>query len=72
MDFPRTSGLLLHPASLPGRFGIGDLGDTAYRWVDFLAATGQTLWQVLPLGATGSAYGHSRTRACRLSRATHS
>ena len=49
MDFPRTSGLLLHPTSLPGRFGIGDLGDTAYRWVDFLAATGQTLWQVLPL-----------------------
>src|SRR5262245_34694245 len=59
MDFPRTSGLLLHPTSLPGRFGIGDLGDTAYRWVDFLAATGQTLWQVLPLSYTGYAYGNS-------------
>ena len=59
MDFPRTSGLLLHPTSLPGRFGIGDLGDTAYRWVDFLAATGQTLWQVLPLGYTGYASGNS-------------
>jgi 4-alpha-glucanotransferase len=59
MDFPRTSGLLLHPTSLPGRFGIGDLGDTAYRWVDFLVATGQTLWQVLPLGYTGYVYGNS-------------
>ena len=59
MDFPRTSGLLLHPTSLPGRSGIGDLGDTAYRWVDFLAATGQTLWQVLPLGFTGYAYDNS-------------
>ena len=53
MHFPRSSGLLLHPTSLPGRFGIGDLGPEAFRFVDFLAEAGQTLWQVLPLGPTG-------------------
>lgn len=57
MTFPRASGILLHPTSLPGRFGIGDLGDEAYAFVDFLAASGQSLWQVLPLGPTG--YGDS-------------
>jgi 4-alpha-glucanotransferase len=57
MGFPRASGILLHPTSLPGRFGIGDLGDEAYRFADFLAASGQSLWQVLPLGPTG--YGDS-------------
>src|SRR6185503_19674623 len=57
MTFPRASGLLLHPTSLPGRFGIGDLGDEAYRFADFLVAGGQSLWQVLPLGPTG--YGDS-------------
>jgi 4-alpha-glucanotransferase len=57
MSFPRSSGILLHPTSLPGSFGIGDLGDEAYRFVDFLAAGGQSLWQVLPLGPTG--YGDS-------------
>jgi 4-alpha-glucanotransferase len=57
MGFPRSSGILLHPTSLPGRFGIGDLGDEAYAFVDFLAASGQHLWQVLPLGPTG--YGDS-------------
>lgn len=49
----RTSGVLLHPTSLPGPFGIGDLGPAAYRFVDFLAEAGQGLWQVLPLGPTG-------------------
>ncbi len=49
----RTSGILLHPTSLPGPFGIGDLGPAAYRFVDFLADSGQGLWQVLPLGPTG-------------------
>jgi 4-alpha-glucanotransferase len=49
----RTSGILLHPTSLPGPFGIGDLGSAAYTFVDFLAAAGQGLWQVLPLGPTG-------------------
>jgi len=57
MSFPRASGTLLHPTSLPGQFGIGDLGREAYQFADFLAATGQRLWQVLPLGPTG--YGNS-------------
>jgi 4-alpha-glucanotransferase len=53
----RASGVLLHPTSLPGRFGIGEFNDHAYRFVDTLAQTGQKLWQVLPLGPTG--YGDS-------------
>ncbi|MEO0458901.1 MAG: 4-alpha-glucanotransferase, partial [Cyanobacteria bacterium P01_A01_bin.114] len=57
MSFPRSSGILLHPTSLPGRFGIGDLGEQAYRFVDFLTETKQQLWQILPLGPTG--YGNS-------------
>jgi 4-alpha-glucanotransferase len=57
MSFPRQSGILLHPTSLPGQSGIGDLGREAYRFVDFLASTGQRLWQILPLGPTG--YGNS-------------
>jgi len=57
VTFPRASGILLHPTSLPGRFGIGDLGDEAYRFADFLVAGGQSLWQMLPLGPTG--YGGS-------------
>ena len=57
MRFPRSSGILLHPTSLPGPFGIGDLGPAALRFADFLADSGQTLWQVLPLGPTG--YGDS-------------
>ncbi len=57
MRFPRRSGILLHPTSLPGRFGIGDMGDAAFRFADFLAWAGQTYWQVLPLSPTG--YGDS-------------
>lgn len=57
MKFPRSSGILLHPTSLPGRFGIGDLGPEAYRFVDFLKSAGMGIWQVLPLGPTG--YGDS-------------
>lgn len=57
MLFPRASGILLHPTSLPGRYGIGDLGEWAYRFVDYLANTNQTLWQILPLGPTS--YGDS-------------
>ncbi len=53
MPFPRSSGILLHPTSLPGRYGIGDLGLEAYQFVDFLARSAQQLWQVLPLGPTG-------------------
>jgi 4-alpha-glucanotransferase len=55
--FPRSSGIILHPTCLPGRYGIGDLGGDAHRFVDFLAAAGQGRWQVLPLGPTG--YGDS-------------
>ena len=54
---PRRSGILLHPTSLPGRYGIGELGPEAHRFVDFLSGAGQRLWQVLPLGPTG--YGDS-------------
>ncbi|PDV99723.1 4-alpha-glucanotransferase [Candidatus Chloroploca asiatica] len=57
MHFPRSSGLLLHPTALPSPWGVGDLGPTAYQFVDFLAAAGQSLWQILPLGPTG--YGDS-------------
>jgi 4-alpha-glucanotransferase len=53
MRFPRSSGILLHPTSLPGPFGIGDLGPEARRFAGWLADAGQTLWQVLPLGPTG-------------------
>jgi 4-alpha-glucanotransferase len=57
MRFARSSGLVLHPTSLPGPFGIGDLGPEARRFADFLAAARQRIWQVLPLGPTG--YGDS-------------
>ncbi|WP_072622455.1 4-alpha-glucanotransferase [Spirulina major] len=57
MAFPRASGILLHPTSLPGPYGIGDLGQAAYDFVDFLVRSGQKLWQILPLGPTG--YEHS-------------
>jgi 4-alpha-glucanotransferase len=53
MEQRRASGILLHPTSLPGPDGIGDLGPEAYRWIDFLAQTGCQFWQVLPLGPTG-------------------
>lgn len=55
MKFNRSSGIILHPTSLPGHYGIGDLGPQAHRWIDFLAETGCALWQVLPLGPTGYA-----------------
>ena len=53
MKLQRSSGVLLHPTSLPGPYGIGDLGPRAHAWVDFLAEAGCSLWQVLPLGPTG-------------------
>jgi 4-alpha-glucanotransferase len=53
MRFPRGSGILLHPTSLPGEFGIGDLGPAAFHFIDRLAAAGQRYWQILPLGPTG-------------------
>jgi len=57
VKFPRSSGLLLHCTSLPGPFGIGDLGPQAREFARFLQAAGQKLWQVLPLHPTG--YGDS-------------
>ncbi len=57
----RKSGILLHPTSLPGEWGIGELGRWAYRFVDFLVESGQQLWQILPLGPAGS--GHSPYQA---------
>lgn len=55
--FNRAGGILLHPTSLPGEYGIGDLGPNAYRFVDFLQKTNIKIWQILPLGPTG--YGNS-------------
>jgi 4-alpha-glucanotransferase len=55
MNFPRSSGVLLHPTSLPGPHGVGDFGPEAYRFIDFLQSAGQKLWQVLPLNPTGYA-----------------
>ena len=57
MTFPRSSGVLLHPTSLPGPYGIGELGPEAHGFADFLHDSGQRIWQVLPLGPTG--YGDS-------------
>lgn len=57
MTLERKSGILLHPTSIPGPDGIGDLGPDCYRWIDFLSESGCTLWQILPLGPTG--YGDS-------------
>ncbi len=57
MSYRRQSGILLHPTSLPGPFGMGEIGAAARAFVDRLAAMGQSLWQVLPLGPTG--YGDS-------------
>lgn len=57
MPFERCSGVLLHPTSLPSQFGIGDLGQSAYEFINFLERSGQKIWQILPLGPTG--YEHS-------------
>ena len=61
MKFTRSSGVILHPTSLPGPDGIGDLGPEAYQWVNFLKEAGFSLWQILPLGPTG--YGDSPYQA---------
>jgi 4-alpha-glucanotransferase len=57
----RRSGILLHPTSLPGPDGIGDLGPDAFHWIDFLKDSGCGIWQILPLGPTG--YGDSPYQA---------
>ena len=53
----RESGVLMHISSLPGNYGIGSFGKSAYDFVDFLVRTKQTYWQILPLGSTS--YGDS-------------
>lgn len=53
MRLPRSSGVLLHPTSLPGPFGCGDLGADAHAFVDWLAAARQTIWQILPIHGVG-------------------
>lgn len=57
MRFPRSSGILLHPTSLPGPYGCGDFGDVSLHFIEWLVVAGQKLWQVLPLEPTG--YGNS-------------
>jgi 4-alpha-glucanotransferase len=57
MIIERSSGVLFHPTSLPGQYGIGDLGPSAFQFIDWLADSGGKLWQILPLGPTG--YGDS-------------
>ena len=52
---PRAAGIILHPTSLPGPYGIGDLGSSAEKWIDFLAASSISYWQMLPMGPTGYA-----------------
>ena len=53
----RSAGILLHPTSLPGPYGVGRIGKAAYDWIDRLSAAGVRYWQILPLGPTG--FGHS-------------
>ncbi|MTI79477.1 MAG: 4-alpha-glucanotransferase [Firmicutes bacterium] len=57
MKHTRQCGILLHPTSLPSKYGIGDLGPGAYKFIDFLQSSGQKLWQILPLNPVG--YGYS-------------
>ena len=58
----RESGVLMHITSLPGKYGIGTMGEEAYRFVDFLKEAGQSYWQILPLTPTG--YGNSPYQSC--------
>lgn len=59
MKLKRSSGILLHITSLPGKFGIGDLGPEAYKFLEFLKQSGHTYWQILPLNPTDGIYQHS-------------
>ncbi len=59
MNLPRASGVVLHISSLPGRFGIGDLGAGARQFTDFLASAAQSYWQILPLGPSREFFGNS-------------
>jgi 4-alpha-glucanotransferase len=57
MSFPRSAGILLHPSSLPGPHGIGEIGPEAHRFLDSMVESGLSIWQMLPMGPTG--YGNS-------------
>ena len=59
MSLNRAAGVLLHVSSLPGSFGAGDFGPAAYRFADFLASAGFSVWQVLPMTPVGAAFGYS-------------
>lgn len=59
MKLIRSSGILLHITSLPGEFGIGDIGPAAYDFIDFLEESGHTYWQLLPVNPTDGVYSHS-------------
>lgn len=59
MNFKRGSGILMHITSLPGRFGIGDLGESSYKFIDFLAEAGQHYWQFLPVNPGSPIFGNS-------------
>lgn len=59
MNIKRSSAVLLHITSLPSKYGIGDMGDTAYNFIDFLQASGHRYWQLLPLNPTDEMFGHS-------------
>ena len=54
MEVERSSGILLHITSLPSQYGIGDFGEDAFKFIDFLVETKQKLWQILPLSTTNS------------------
>ena len=60
----RASGILLHVTSLPSKYGIGDIGPEAYKFVDFLAGSNQSYWQVLPLNHTTSKAAYSPYNCC--------
>ncbi len=55
-NYDRRAGILLHPTSLPSKYGIGDLGKEAFEFIDYLKAAGQTIWQILPLNPVGFGY----------------
>ncbi|MBW1751294.1 MAG: 4-alpha-glucanotransferase [Deltaproteobacteria bacterium] len=60
----RASGILLHLSSLPGEYGIGDLGSSSRNFVDFLASAGQSYWQILPLVPVSPIFGNSPYMSC--------
>src|SRR5690554_6355668 len=59
MELKRSSGILMHISSLPSPYGIGDLGGTAYRFVDFLQKSGHHDWQILLINTAEESLGHS-------------